>query len=191
MTKWIVLGVLALLVLVVLSVTISTYNNLVRQENGIDAVDKDMQNVHASIYKQMKGQGLAVEKYGDMVIKALDAAMSGRYGEGGSRAAFQWIHEQNPNIAPDIMTKLQQVIEAGYNRFEATQRAKIDKVRVYKDILRFFPSNMIAGMLGFPKIDMSMADRVISSATTKKDFESGELSDPDPFSSPAAQPSTP
>ena len=179
-------GQIALIALVTLAVTVVgytwvTYNTLVGYEEDIHAIDKDMQNVHASIHKQMRGQGIAVEKYGEMVIKALEVAMEGRYGKTGSQAAFQWLKEENPSIPPEIMTKLQQVIEAGYNRFEATQRTKIEMVNAYRKKLRRPPSSWVARQFGFPTIDMEAADRVITSAETKRDFAAGELSDPDPF----------
>ncbi len=153
-------------------------NGFVRTENRISALDGDMKNVHASIYRQMEAQGVAVDKYGDIVIEAINAGMSGRYGDDGVKGAMLWIHEQNPTIDAAIMLKLQQAIEVGYNKFEAKQREKIDVVRTYKDQLGSFPSNVVASTFGFPRIDMAAAERVISSATTKADFEAGELSAP-------------
>lgn len=177
----ITLIVIGVLVLFSFIYGVTTYNGFVGSEEGISAIDKDMQNVHASIHKQMRGQGISIEKYGDLVIKAMTVSMEGRYGPTGSHAAVQLIHEQNPNIPSDIMAKLQETIESGYNRFEATQRTKIDKGRVYKQNLRSFPKNIVAAVCGFPKIDLAFVDRILTSAETKHDFETGELSDPDPF----------
>jgi hypothetical protein len=160
---------------------ISINNNCNRQERGIVATDRDMQNVHASIFNQIKSQGLVVEKYGDMVIQAMKVAVEGRYGKNGSQAAMQWIQEQNPSISPDIMTKLQTVIEAGYTSFEAKQRTKIDQVRVYETYLGNFPQGMIAGMFGWPKVDLKSLSEVISTAETKETFQSKEMRTIDPF----------
>lgn len=161
---------------------IGSYNNLVRQEEGIKASYEDMQNVHASIFNQIKSQGLSVEKYGDLVIQACNVAMEGRYGKMGSQAAFQWIQENNPTIQPQVMEKLQVAIEAGYNKFESTQRTKIDRIRIYQADLRSFPKNVFAELLGFPKIDMEKYGATISSAETKKTFETKEMETIDPFS---------
>jgi len=161
--------------------TMGTYNSLVRQENGIKAVHEDLKNVHASIFNQMKSQGITVEKYGDLVIQALEVSMSGRYGEKGSQAAMQWIKEQNPTIDPKIFAKLQTVIEAGYNKFESTQRGKIDRIRVYENTLMTFPSSMIANFFGFPRFDLEKYKKTISSKETKKVFETGEFDTIDPF----------
>ncbi|MFC1598822.1 hypothetical protein ACFL2U_02335 [Patescibacteria group bacterium] len=161
--------------------TMGTYNSLVRQENGIEAVHEDMKNVHASIFNQIKSQGLTVEKYGDLVIQALEVSMSGRYGKTGSQAAMQWLKEENPTISPDVFTKLQTVIEVGYNKFESTQRSKIDRIRVYENSLEQFPSSLIASSFGFPRFDLAMYKVTISSAKTKKTFETGEMETIDPF----------
>ncbi len=177
-TSVITLGVVALIVSALAIWVISSRNTLVRFENKVEAIDRDMQNVHASIFQQMRQQGVAVEKYGDLVIQGIHESMNGRYGADGSRAAMQWITEQNPSIDPKIMEKLQIAIESGYNRFEAVQRTKIDVVRTYKDATQVFPNNIIANMFGYPRKSWSELERIVTSSQTKADFEKGELSDP-------------
>ena len=181
--------VLGGMVLILLSIVVSAYNGCVRAENSIEAFDKDMQNVHANLYTQLKAQDLAVDKYGEMVINAIQAAISGRYGKDGVRGAMLWIQESNPSIDSKVLEKLQVVIEAGYNKFEASQRSKIDAVRVYKDSLGTFPKNIVASMFGFPRLDKDIMERIVTSATTKKDFATGELSDAPITTNKKAQPS--
>ncbi len=82
---------------------------------------------------------------------------------------------------PDILTKLQTVIEAGYTSFEAKQRTKIDQVRIYETYLGNFPQGPIAGLFGWPKVDMKALAEVISTAETKKTFENKEMETIDPF----------
>jgi hypothetical protein len=177
-----IVAIVLLAVVAILGLSfIGVYNSCNSQEKGILAVHNDMQNVHASMFNQMKSQGLAVEKYGDMVIQAINEAMSGRYGEGGSRAAFQWIQENNPTIDAAVMEKLQVAIEAGYNRFEATQRTKIDRLRIYKRDLDSFPKGFIAKIFGYPKINLAEMEQVISTKETKKTFETKEMETIDPF----------
>lgn len=180
--KWIaILSVVAVIgTFIIMSITY--YNSFNGKEIYIKAVDKDMQNVHASFHKQMRAQGISVEKYGDLVIKALQVSMGGRYGANGSQAAMQWIKEQNPTIDPKMFSKLQQVIEAGYNKFESVQRKKIDMVAVYEKQATNFPGVVFAGIFNFPKKPFDELGRIITSAETKIDFEKGELSDPKIFS---------
>lgn len=181
MKKWIVLGVVSVALISVVAIVASSYNGFIRLENQILAVDKDMQNVHASIFNQIKSQGLSVEKYGNLVIESINAAIGGRYGEGGSKAAFQWIKENNPTIDPNVFNKLNVAIEAGYTKFEATQRTKIDVIRVYRNKLETFPSNIVAGVFGFPKKNLDELERIITTKETKKTFETKEMETIDPF----------
>ncbi len=128
-----------------------------------------------------------MEKYGSMVTEALSVAVTGRYGKNGSQAAMQWIQEQNPTIDIKIMDKLQTVIEAGYKKFESAQRTKIDKLRIYDDTLGSFPTNMLAGLFGFPKKVTEDMRKTISSAETKEMMQTKEMKTIDPFSTkPAA-----
>ncbi len=160
---------------------LGSYNNLIRQEQGILASHEDMKNVHASIYNNIKSQGLSVEKYGDMVIKAIDASMTGRYGDGGSKAAISLITEQNPTIDSAVFLKLQAVIEAGYNSFEAKQRDKIDRIRVYRESLLTFPNSLVAGIFGFPRINLDELSKTITTEATEETFRTKKMDTIDPF----------
>ncbi|MBT3729034.1 hypothetical protein HOF65_03910 [bacterium] len=166
----------AVIAVVVLIWGVSIDNQMKRFENRIGAIDLDMQSVHASIFQQMKQQGVAVNKYGSMVIEALEAT----FGENGSQAAFQWLQNQG-TIPPSVMDKLGSAIEAGYNRFDAVQRTKIDTVRSYQDFAVTFPKNIVASVRGYPTKSWDELYKIVTSAQTKADFASGELSDPGIF----------
>lgn len=177
----ITLTAIAVIIVSVIMMVVGTYNGLVRDENGIVAVHEDMQNVHASIFNTIKSQGLSVEKYGEMVTTAISVAIEGRYGKTGSQAAMQWIQEQNPTIDPKIFEKLQVAIEAGYSRFEATQRTKIDRIRVYDNKLDSLVTGALARFMGFPKKVTADMRKTISSSETKKMMETKEMETIDPF----------
>jgi hypothetical protein len=140
-----------------------------------------MKNVHASIFNTMKSQGISIEKYGDTVIKALDVAMGGRYGQDGVKGAMVWIKEQNPTIDPSLYTKLQTVIEAGYTKFESTQRSKIDRLRIFDNFMESFPRGFIARAMGFPKKVTADMRETISTAETKEMMKTKEIKTIDPF----------
>lgn len=176
-----VLGVLGVL----LMTFVVTYNKLARQENGIVAAHEELKNVHTSIFNQMRSQGLAVEKYGDMVIKAIEVSMTGRYGQTGSQAGVQWIKEQNPTIDVKIMDKLQVAIEAGYKEFQSRQTTKIDLIRTFDNSLDTFPSNVVAALGGFPKKVTADMRKTISSAATDDMMARKQMDTIDPFSKPA------
>jgi hypothetical protein len=181
-----ILGIIAAVLVagaLTLVVTLVGINNsFVRMENGVVAVHEDMKNVHASIFNKIKSQGLVVEKYGEMVIGAINAAISGRYGASGAQAAFLAIKEQNPTIDSKIMEKLQVAIEAGYNGFESAQRGKIDRLRVYDNALESVPGGWLARtFMGFPRKVTADMRTTISSAETKETFQTKEMKTIDPF----------
>jgi hypothetical protein len=179
--KYIIIGVLAIVLGGFFISGISYYNDFKVTENLIVATDKDLQNVHASIFNNIKSQGLSVEKYGDMVIQAITASMTGRYGASGSKAAFQWIQEQNPTVSPSVFLKLQQVIDIAYNNFETKQRTKIDIIRTYENKIGVFPGNLFASVFGYPKIDLKKLSSVISTEETKKTWDTGNIRTINPF----------
>lgn len=172
---WLILiGVLALNLLM----AIGTYNGFVGQEAGIEASSQKMENSLGAGYKKITSQGLAVDKYGTLFKDAIKAGMSGRYGKDGSQGAMQWIRESNPQLDAKIMQALQDAIEVTFNRFEAAQNELIDRVRIYKFSLGKFPNNMVAGIFGFPRLDLAQYKEIISSAEAKEAMQTKELPTP-------------
>lgn len=160
-------GVLLLLGLVTVSSVVGMNNTLVSLEAGLTAQYKQNQNNYDNMVKKV----MEVAQVPDMATSDLEkltkAAISGRYGANGSKAVFQFIKEQNPTIATDLYTKVQQVIESGRNSFEADQKVLLDKKRIYETSLNSFPANVVAKFLGFPKIDLAKIDIVTSDRTDK------------------------
>lgn len=146
-------------------------NNLVTQENGLEAQYKDVQNAYDNHFKKLKEAAQVPEMYASDLEKIYKGALQGRYGEDGSKAVFQFIQEQNPQVDSSVYKQLQQIIEAGRNEFKASQTSLLDKKRVYKISLQTFPNNIVAGALGFPKLDLAKID-IVTSAETEEAFES-------------------
>ena len=149
-------------------------NDLVSQEQGLEAQYKENQNNYDNFTKKVVEVAQVPSMMRDDLEKITKAAISGRYGANGSKAVFQFIKEQNPNVSPEIYIKIQQVIDAGRTSFEAEQKMLLDKKRLYLTDLNSFPTNVVAHALGFPKIDLSKIDIVTSDRTegafnTKKD----------------------
>ena len=156
----------------------NVYSSAVHHENGIEAENANMENVVGAGYTKIAAQGGAVDKYKEIFISALEIAMEGRYGKTGSQAAFQWIQESHPELPANIIRALQEAIEATFNRLEAVQTAKIDKIRVYKDFLGEPLSGFVARRLGFPKLDIKAMSEVVSSTEAKEAMETKELTKP-------------
>jgi hypothetical protein len=141
------------------------HNDCVRQENGLEEQYNANQSNYANFFNKLKEVSQVPSMYTNDLEKLYKTAISGRYGEGGSKAVFQFIQEKNPTIDSSMYTKIQQIIEAGHNSFDADQRTLLDKRRVYKDTIQSFPGSMMASMMGFPKVDLKKYDPVINEAT--------------------------
>lgn len=160
-----VMGTLVLLVLVGITSVISINNDCVQQEASLVAQYKQDQNNYDNMTKKIMEVAQVPTMMTDDLQKVTKAAIQGRYGKDGSKAVFQFIKEQNPTLSSEVYVKIQQVIEAGRNGFEANQKVLLDKKRVYETALNSFPGGIVAHSLGFPKIDLNKIDIVTSSDT--------------------------
>lgn len=163
-------AVLLILTFSIITSLISNYNSFVTQEKIISAQYEQNKNNYDNYFKKVKEVAQVPEMYIADMEKVFRGVMEGRYGKEGSKAMWQWLQEQNPNIDASIYKQIQQVIEAGRNDFEANQKALIDKKRVYETMLGVFPQNIIAGIFGFPRIDLKSMG-IVTSDDTVKAFE--------------------
>ena len=145
-------------------------SDCVHAENGIVAQYKQNQNDYDNMWKKFKEMAQVPAMYAEDLQKVYDSAIGKRYGEGGSKAAFQFIKEHNPNFNDTLYVKLQAAIEAGRNGFEADQKQLIDKKRQYQDILQGNKAMFVGFWFGFPKIDLDKYD-IVTSDETQKTFE--------------------
>lgn len=170
-----VAGVLAVIVLVVVSSYIGAYNRGVGFETTIEAQYKDMENVLAQYSLKVKEAVQIPGLKADDLSRITKDAMSGRYGANGSKAAFQWIKENYPGqVTDELYSKIQTLIEAGRNKFENHQRIFIDQMRAYKAEQRYFWSGFWMRLAGYPSAEFIRADyKIISSEHARESFESG------------------
>lgn len=171
--KYAFLGFFALVVLAVVgsfAVGIGFNNTSVAHEAGIKAQYDQNRNNYDNFVKKVQEVAQVPEMYTEDLKKVYDGAISARYGEDGSRAMLQFIKEHNPNFDGSMYKEIQQVIEAGRDGFAADQKMLLDKKRVYEVHLSQFPNSMLAGFMGFPRIDLAKYD-IVTSARTEKAFE--------------------
>lgn len=148
----------------------SVYNECVSQEEGIEAQYTQNQNNYDKHFKQVVESLGVVDKYSEDLKGAYKTAIEGRYGDEGSKALFQMITEQNPQLDASLYKQIQTTVEAGRGDFENNQKTLIDKKRVYKTYLGKVPTVWFASLMGFPKKDLAKMD-IVTSDRTEKAFD--------------------
>jgi hypothetical protein len=168
-----ILGVLAVLIAVVAGSYISNYNYGNRAEKTIEAEYTNMENILAQYSLKVKEAAQIPGMKADDLVRVTKEAMAGRYGDGGSKAAFQWIQENYPGQVTDATyVKIQQIMEAGRNKFENAQTKFIDTKRAYETNLGYLWKGMWLRIAGYPSIDLDDY-KIVSSGHAKKAFETG------------------
>ena len=151
---------------------VGVHNYAVSAEKEIVAAWEDNEQTLGQYTLKIQEMAQVPTMYKDDLKEVYTAAISGRYGEDGSQAMFQWLKEQNPNFDASMYTKLQQVMEAGRNEFKVKQTALIDRKRSYETNLDFFLKGRVLAFGGFPKIDLDDY-KAITSRAAKTTFETG------------------
>lgn len=160
-----IMGIIIFFVIGTIATIFGTNNVCVQQEQTVIAQYDQNKNNYDNYFKKLKETAQVPEMYVESFKKVYDGIMKGRYGVDGSKAAFQWIQENNPSFDSSMYRHIQEVIEAGRNSFEANQKSLLDKKRVYQTYLGQMPEGLFARMLGFPKIDLNKYGIVTSDVT--------------------------
>ena len=117
---------------------ISANNYGVAIEAQLRAERANNQNILAGYTQKIKEAAQVPDMYVADLTKVTEAAIKGRYGDGGSKAVFQWLQEQNPNLDSKLYIKLQQIIESGRDEFKNGQTKMLDVKRQYETQLGLF-----------------------------------------------------
>lgn len=168
-------GFLSLVLLIVIicgASYVSAYNYGNMAEKELQATYKNNENILAQYGQKVVEASQVTDMYAGDLNKMAQGLMTGRYGESGSKAGMQWIREQMPNLDPSLYTKIQQIIEAGRDKFEHNQSLLIDKKRAYETSLGTLWRGMWMRVAGYPKIDLDDI-KVITTTRAKGVFEKG------------------
>jgi hypothetical protein len=142
-------------------------------EQSIDAKYRDNQNVLGQYSLKIKEAAHVSDKYSQALSDAMAKALDARYGDDGSKAMFQMIKEQNPNLDPSIYVKLQQIIESGRNEFKVSQTTLLDQCRIYKTQSGYLWTGLWLRLAGYPKEGLEKKCTIVQSDYSKKAFETG------------------
>lgn len=151
---------------------VSAYNTGNRLEQNIKATFENNRNILAQYGNKIAEAAQVPAMQRDDLSAVVTAALEGRYGEDGSRAVFQWIQEQNPQIDSTVYVQLQRMIEAGRNEFTAAQTKLTDQKRIYETALGSFWQGTWMSVAGYPKINLDEY-KIVSTARADEAFETG------------------
>lgn len=169
-TLFVVLGIIGVIVLVTVGSYVSNYNYGNTAEKEIVAQYDNMRNILAQYSLKVAEAAQVPAMQREDVKKITREAMTGRYGAEGSKAVFQWIQEQNPQINSEVYTQIQRLIEAGRNKFENAQTKFIDTKRTYETNLGYLWKGFWLRMAGYPKLKLDDY-AIISSDHANEAFE--------------------
>lgn len=168
----ILLIVLAVGVLGVIGSYIKYANYGNRSEVNLKKVWTNNQNILGQYTIKVQEIAMVPEMYKNDLKEVLATEMSSRYGAEGSKANMQWIKERSQNFDPSMPVKIQQVVEAGRNEFQAAQTRLIDEKGTYEVELGNVWSGFWLGMAGYPKADLEKYKPVVAKDTAQQ-FETG------------------
>ncbi len=172
-TSIVLAGIVAAAVFVgmVSYVTNANYGN--RAEKQLEAAWADSENTLAQYSLKIAEMAQVPDMQRDDLSKLYKEAMEGRYGDDGSKAVFQWLQEQNPQLNAEVYTRLQQTMEAGRNEFRVSQTKVIDLKRSYETNLGYIWKGFWLRLAGYPRIDLDKF-KVITSDHAEKAFAEGK-----------------
>jgi len=171
-TLKIVSGIIGSLFLIMVLSYVTAYNLGNRSEKRVEASWKNNENILAQYSQKVQEAAQIPAMQRDDVAKILTEGLNARYGADGSKSAFQWIKEQNPNVDNAVYVKLQQVIEAGRNEFKSAQTELIDSKRAYKTALGSFWIGKWLSIAGYPMVTLSDFKEITNNYASKA-FETG------------------
>ena len=151
---------------------ISAYNLGNRLEQGIKAVDENNRNILAQYGTRIAEAAQVPAMQRDDLKEVVTAALEGRYGQDGSKAVFQFLQEQNPQIDSTVYVQLQRMIESGRIEFQNAQTKLVDQKRIYETALGSFWQGTWMRVAGYPKIDLDEY-QIVSTARADAAFETG------------------
>jgi predicted negative regulator of RcsB-dependent stress response len=154
-------------------------NGANKYEADIPAQYSQMQNVYDNGWKQVMEENQIPQNYADQVKEVFQSVMLGRYGVDGSKATFQMIQEQNPNLDSSLYKKVQESIERFHAEFQGSQTQIVALKQSYQTYIAATTSGRIYNTFGnYPHIKCGVpagsADdyQIVTSGKTQDDFKS-------------------
>lgn len=134
----VILGFLSLILvgcLIFGGMVISKRNSFVRVENNITTSYDESKNVHSNYVLRIQEMAQVPKMATKQLAELVKASNEGRYGADGSKAVFQFLKEQNPNIPDSLFTNIQKEMVGGRLDFQSKITRVIDNKKVAYNML--------------------------------------------------------
>lgn len=150
-----ILGFLSLILvgcLIFGGMVISKRNSFVRVENNITTSYDESKNVHSNYVLRIQEMAQVPKMATKQLAELVKASNEGRYGADGSKAVFQFLKEQNPNIPDSLFTNIQKEMVGGRLDFQSKITRVIDNKKVAYNMLDDTVGGFILkDILGMPR----------------------------------------
>lgn len=173
--KWGILAAIGIFVLLVIFSFIGTINSYSRLEVRAEAVQTDNQNVLDNTRKAIREAASVSDKEVEALTEIITGYAESRGpnpdGGDGNVVSIGMVTEAVPGVTSvETLKRLQNIVVAGRKEWQVSQTRLIEVKRQADEKLAVFPSNVILGMMGKQKIEIT----VITSSETKDNFATGE-----------------
>lgn len=148
-----IIGVLIAIIAIPSYISAANWGN--RTEQALLAKVENNENIYGQGVQKVIEIAQVPSMYAADVSKITKEAISGRYGAEGSKAVFQMLQEQNPQLDASMYKKIQQTIEAFRNEFQQNQTEMIEMKRNYLTALGNVWQGFWLRIAGYPKTDLS------------------------------------
>lgn len=162
------LGILALLILIVVSVWISTSNTEVRLRNAIAAKQRDNQLELDNLQKKISQSGQVTQAQVDAVRSIVVGNSDARTQNGAGQLATL-VREAVPNVDTTTFRQLMNVVTGSRDAFTMRQKEILDLKREHDNVRTTFPGSLIVGSRPEIQVVVVTSDRATESFRTGLD----------------------
>jgi LemA protein len=179
MKKWITLGVVGLLIILIISSLVGSYNGMVEREEGVTEKWSQVENVYQRRADLIPNLVATVKGYASHEKETLEGVINARAkatqttidpsklnaesikqfaaaqdGLSSALSKLMVVVERYPDLkANQNFLELQAQLEGTENRITVERKKFNEAAKGYNTYIRKFPKNMYAGMFGFEKKD--------------------------------------
>lgn len=165
--------IMASLVLLVLY-TIMSYNDMNGRDIDIPMRQKDAQNALSNMINKARDNNVITKDQDELFKLAVMSVAEGRKGLAGVFTALSE-SQVGAKIPDALRTRMMQEMNADYNTFERNQKIVLDYCAAQRKATTGFPGVIVAGIFGFPRIDLEKYETLVLAPAAKGAYETGEF----------------